>query len=247
MAQAVAGPEIERLIQLLARLPGLGPRSARRAALHLIAARAASRAVERGHACRERAHPRLRHCGNVDTSDPCTICRDAGRDGSILVVVEGVSDLWALERAGAIRAKYHVLGGVLSALDGVRPEHLNVDALVTARIRPDVGRSSWRSTRRSTGRRPRITSPISSGTCPRASPAWRMASRSAASSTISTRARSRPPCGSGPPSEVTAGYAGLTPFPPRPICPAWPSAPSSFCPTGSCASCPSPSGRSRRR
>ncbi|GJE16024.1 recombination mediator RecR [Methylobacterium marchantiae] len=131
MAQAVAGPEIERLIQLLARMPGLGPRSARRAALHLIKKRetllgpladAMKVASERIVVCRE--------CGNVDTSDPCTICRDASRDPSILVVVEDVSDLWALERSGAVTARYHVLGGVLSALDGVRPEHLNLASLV---------------------------------------------------------------------------------------------------------------------
>ena len=105
MAQAIAGPEIERLIQLLARLPGLGPRSARRAALHLIGRReqllgplaeAMAIAKERIVVCST--------CGNVDTSDPCTICRDTSRDGSIIVVVEGVSDLWALERAAAIRA-----------------------------------------------------------------------------------------------------------------------------------------------
>jgi recombination protein RecR len=131
MAQAVAGPEIERLIQLLARLPGLGPRSARRAALHLIARR--EQLLEPLSDAMRIANERIvvcESCGNVDTSDPCTICSDTGRDRSIIVVVEGVSDLWALERSGAVRAKYHVLGGVLSALDGVRPEHLNVDALV---------------------------------------------------------------------------------------------------------------------
>jgi recombination protein RecR len=131
MAQSIAGPEIERLIQLLARLPGLGPRSARRAALHLIGRReqllgplaeAMAVARERIVVCST--------CGNIDTSDPCTICRDTARDPAILVVVEGVSDLWALERAGAIRAGYHVLGGVLSPLDGVRPEHLALDGLV---------------------------------------------------------------------------------------------------------------------
>jgi recombination protein RecR len=139
MAQAVAGPEIERLIQLLARLPGLGPRSARRAALHLIARReqllgplseAMRVANERILVCRD--------CGSLDTSDPCTICRDPARDGSIIVVVEGVSDLWALERAGAVRAHYHVLGGVLSALDGVRPEHLSLDPLVARAADPNV-------------------------------------------------------------------------------------------------------------
>ncbi len=139
MAQAVAGPEIERLIQLLARMPGLGPRSARRAALHLIGRReqllgpladAMRVANERIVVCAT--------CGNIDTSDPCTICRDAGRDASIIVVVESVSDLWALERAGAIRAQYHVLGGVLSPLDGVRPEHLSLDALVARAAEPGL-------------------------------------------------------------------------------------------------------------
>ncbi|WP_375459082.1 recombination mediator RecR [uncultured Enterovirga sp.] len=139
MAQAIAGPEIERLIQLLARLPGLGPRSARRAALHLINRReqllspladAMRVAAERIVVCES--------CGNIDTSDPCTICRDMGRDRSILVVVEGVSDLWALERAGAVRAGYHVLGGVLSPLDGVRPEHLALDGLVARAALPET-------------------------------------------------------------------------------------------------------------
>jgi recombination protein RecR len=140
MSQAVAGPEIERLIQLLARLPGLGPRSARRAALHLIKKReqllgplsdALRVASERIVVCST--------CGSVDTADPCTICRDHRRDGSILVVVEDVSDLWALERSGAVSARYHVLGGVLSPLDGVRPEHLNLDRLVARASEPGVG------------------------------------------------------------------------------------------------------------
>ena len=139
MPQAVAGPEIERLIQLLARMPGLGPRSARRAALQLIKKRdtllapladAMQVAVERIVVCRE--------CGNVDTCDPCTICSDAARDPTVLVVVEDVSDLWALERSGAVQARYHVLGGVLSALDGVRPEHLNIASLVARAARPEV-------------------------------------------------------------------------------------------------------------
>ncbi len=139
MPQSVAGPEIERLIQLLARLPGLGPRSARRVALHLINKReqllgplseALRVANERIVVCRS--------CGNVDTADPCTICRDPRRDVSILVVVEDVSDLWALERSGAVSARYHVLGGVLSPLDGVRPEHLNLDTLVARAADPEV-------------------------------------------------------------------------------------------------------------
>jgi recombination protein RecR len=131
MPERVAGPEIERLIQLLARLPGLGPRSARRAALHLIRKReellspladAMATARERITLCSA--------CGNVDTSDPCTICRDVRREPGVLVVVETVSDLWALERAGAIRAKYHVLGGTLSPLDGIGPKDLNLGSLV---------------------------------------------------------------------------------------------------------------------
>jgi recombination protein RecR len=139
MPASVAGPEIERLIQLLARLPGLGPRSARRVALHLINKREgllaplseALRVVgERIVVCQT--------CGNIDTADPCAVCRDPGRDRSIIVVVEDVSDLWALERAGAVNAPYHVLGGVLSALDGVRPEHLSLDRLVARAAEPNV-------------------------------------------------------------------------------------------------------------
>ncbi len=139
MPQSIAGPEIERLIQLLARLPGLGPRSARRAALHLIKRRetllgplsdALRVANERIVVCRS--------CGNVDTADPCTVCRDPRRDASILVVVEDVSDLWALERSGAVSARYHVLGGVLSPLDGVRPEHLHIESLVARAAEPEV-------------------------------------------------------------------------------------------------------------
>lgn len=139
MAKSVAGPEIERLIQLLARLPGLGPRSARRAVLHLIKRReqllaplgeAMRIAEERVLVCET--------CGNVDTVDPCTICCDRERDQSILMVVEDVSDLWALERAGAINVRFHVLGGVLSPLDGIKPEHLNLDQLVARAASPVV-------------------------------------------------------------------------------------------------------------
>ncbi len=112
---SVTGPEIERLIQLLARLPGLGPRSARRAALHLIKKRE-QLLSPLADAMRVAADTIVvcSSCGNVDTSDPCTICRDQRRDESILVVVEDVSDLWALERAQVINARYHVLGGTLS-------------------------------------------------------------------------------------------------------------------------------------
>lgn len=132
MSKSIAGPEIERLIQLLARVPGLGPRSARRAALHLIKKKdqlftpltaAMSDALDKVRICST--------CGNVDTHDPCTICTDPRRDGSTIIVVEDVSDLWALERAGAMSARYHVLGGTLSPLDGVGPGDLNIAGLVS--------------------------------------------------------------------------------------------------------------------
>lgn len=131
MAERVAGPEIERLIQLLARLPGLGPRSARRAALHLIRKKDELFAplTDAMQVARERIIV-CSACGNVDTLDPCTICRDERRDSSVLVVVETVADLWALERANATRARFHVLGGVLSPLDGVGPKDLNLEKLV---------------------------------------------------------------------------------------------------------------------
>lgn len=127
----VAGPEIERLIQLLSKLPGLGPRSARRAALHLIKkkdqllvplAQAMDVAVEAIDICPT--------CGNIGTTKPCAICSDPARDPGVIVVVEDVSDLWALERAAAIKARYHVLGGTLSPLDGVGPDDLNIAGLV---------------------------------------------------------------------------------------------------------------------
>ena len=139
MAERVAGPEIERLIQLLARLPGLGPRSARRAALHLIRKREELLAplTDAMQLARERIVT-CAACGNVDTSDPCTICRDARRDPSMLIVVETVSDLWALERAAALRARYHVLGGTLSPLDGVGPKDLNLATLVERVAREEI-------------------------------------------------------------------------------------------------------------
>jgi recombination protein RecR len=126
------GQEIEQLIQLLARLPGLGPRSARRAVLHLIKKKdalmvplsaALDRAVDAVVTCDV--------CGNVDTHSPCGICSDIRRAQSgMLIVVEDVADLWALERAGVGAVKYHVLGGVLSPLDGVGPDDLSIDALI---------------------------------------------------------------------------------------------------------------------
>jgi len=132
MASAVAGPEIERLIQLLARLPGLGPRSARRAALHLIKKREALMAPLA--AALQTAMEQIvvcRICGNIDTRNPCTVCTDPRRDPSIIVVVADVADLWALERAQAINARYHVLGGTLSPLDGVGPQDLAIEPLVS--------------------------------------------------------------------------------------------------------------------
>ncbi len=127
----MAMSEIERLIQLLARLPGLGPRSARRAALHLInkrealmepLARALAEAADSIRPCAI--------CGNLDVADPCHVCADDKRDGSLVCVVEEVADLWALERMGSYPGRYHVLGGRLSALDGVGPEDLNIPSLV---------------------------------------------------------------------------------------------------------------------
>src|SRR5262245_60254488 len=124
------GSEIERLIQLLARLPGLGPRSARRAALELLKKRdvllkplveALAQAGERIVTCRL--------CGNLDTVDPCTICADPRRDPAAICVVEEVADLWAVERSGSFRGRYHVLHGALSALDGIGPEDLNIARL----------------------------------------------------------------------------------------------------------------------
>jgi recombination protein RecR len=131
-AKRIAGPEIERLIQLLAKVPGLGPRSARRAALHLIKkkeqllgplAAAMAEAVDKVRVCSI--------CGNVDTADPCNVCTDPRRDDATLIVVEDVADLWALERAGAMNARFHVLGGTLSPLDGIGPDDLNLKSLVS--------------------------------------------------------------------------------------------------------------------
>ena len=139
MPTAAAGPEIERLIGLLARLPGLGPRSARRAALFLIKKReqimaplaaAMQTALEKIEICRV--------CGNIDTQNPCTVCTDVRRDPAIIVAVADVADLWALERAHAINARYHVLGGTLSPLDGIGPQDLSIDALVSRAHDPAV-------------------------------------------------------------------------------------------------------------
>jgi recombination protein RecR len=131
MSRNVVGVEIERLIQLLARLPGLGPRSARRAALHLVKNReklmqplgaAMADVLEKVSECNV--------CGNVDVRSPCTLCCDPRRDRTQICVVEEVADLWALERASAISGVYHVLGGTLSAINGIRPEDLKIASLV---------------------------------------------------------------------------------------------------------------------
>ncbi len=126
-----AGPEIERLVQLFAKLPGLGPRSARRVVLHLIKNRdkllapLSTALAEAGAKARQ-----CSVCGNVDSLDPCSVCSDMRRDRSIICVVEDIADLWALERASAWNGLYHVLGGTLSALGGVRPEDLAIGKLV---------------------------------------------------------------------------------------------------------------------
>jgi recombination protein RecR len=139
MSRKIAGPEIERLVQLLARLPGLGPRSARKAVLALLKRRndlllpltdALQQAVAKISECPV--------CGNLDTVSPCSICQDTRRDRSLIVVVEEVGDLWALERAGVVAASYHVLGGHLSPLDGIGPEQLNIAGLLTRAQAPEV-------------------------------------------------------------------------------------------------------------
>jgi recombination protein RecR len=125
------GAEIERLIQLLGRLPGLGPRSARRVALHLLKKREALMmplSVALSDAAR--AIKACSVCGNLDTVDPCTICADPTRDSGLICVVEDVGDLWAMERGKIFSGRYHVLGGTLSALDGVGPDELNISALI---------------------------------------------------------------------------------------------------------------------
>ena len=131
------GPEIERLIQLLARLPGLGPRSARKAALTLLKRRVDL--LEPLSAAMTEAAARLVECAqchNLDTLSPCTICRDPARDRSLIVVVEEMADLWALERAGVVRGLYHVLGGHLSPIDGIGPDELDIPGLIARAVPP---------------------------------------------------------------------------------------------------------------
>jgi recombination protein RecR len=136
----MAAPALDQLVQRLARLPGLGPRSARRAALHLLKhretalaqlAQALSSAASEIRSCSR--------CGNLDGADPCWVCADPARGGDQILVVEDVDDLWAMERAGLFRGRYHVLGGTLSALDGIGPEQLGIDRLI-GRIVADQAR-----------------------------------------------------------------------------------------------------------
>ncbi|MEM6555379.1 MAG: recombination mediator RecR [Pseudomonadota bacterium] len=139
MSKSSAGPEIQRMIDLIARLPGLGPRSARRAALFLLKrqdsllrpmAEALAEAADKIEQCKV--------CGNYDTLQPCAVCQAPGRDDGLICVVEDVPDLWALERAAAFRGRYHVLGGVMSALDGVGPDDLTIGMLIDRVKQGDV-------------------------------------------------------------------------------------------------------------
>ena len=132
-------PAFDRLIALLAKLPGLGPRSARRVALYLIAHRAqAMEPLAAALADAAQTTKTCSICGNLDGSDPCTICTHPERDRSLLCVVEAIADLWALERTHSFRGRYHVLGGTLSALDGIGPEDLRIASLVERARAPEV-------------------------------------------------------------------------------------------------------------
>jgi recombination protein RecR len=161
---SIAGPEIERLIALLGKLPGLGPRSARRAALALLKRR--EQLLDPLTDAMVEARARVRTCttcGSLDTADPCAICADGARDGGLLCVVEEVGSVWALERASAFRGRYHVLGGLLSALDGMGPDKLRVAELLNRVSQGEVrevilalpatvdGRAASRSAATSTG------------------------------------------------------------------------------------------------
>jgi recombination protein RecR len=128
----LAGSDIDRLITLLAKLPGLGPRSARRAALHLIKRREQLMdPLAEAMAAASASIRTCSTCGNLDNADPCAVCADPRRDTALLCVVEEVADLWALERTGSYRGRYHVLGGTLSALDGVGPDDLRIGGLLS--------------------------------------------------------------------------------------------------------------------
>lgn len=136
---AAIGPELQRLIDLLAKMPGLGPRSAKRAALFLLKKR--EQVMEPLAYALDDAAKKVTHCsvcGNWDSIDPCAICADQNRPASVLCVVQDVGDLWALERAVAHKGRYHVLGGLLSPLDGIGPDDLNIGELVTRARAEDV-------------------------------------------------------------------------------------------------------------
>ncbi|MCP5363841.1 MAG: recombination protein RecR [Hyphomicrobiales bacterium] len=131
--------EIERLIRCLAKLPGLGPRSARRAALFMLKRRDTVMVpLEQALAAAAESIIHCGACGNLDTRDPCAICADTRRDPSLICVVEDVADLWALERTGSFKGRYHVLGGTLSAIDGIGPDDLNIPSLVSRASAPEV-------------------------------------------------------------------------------------------------------------
>ena len=131
----MSSPEIEALVQSLSRLPGLGPRSARRAVLHLLKRReTALRPLAQALETVDRNMTSCARCGNIDTSDPCHVCTDPRRDDTLLAVVEEVADLWAMDRARLFAGRYHVLGGRLSALDGIGPDELSIGPLL-ARVR----------------------------------------------------------------------------------------------------------------
>ena len=139
MSRSLIGPELQRVIDLVGKLPGLGPRSARRVALQLLKRKDAL-LIPLAEALADAADKitQCSTCGTWDTTDPCTVCSTPGRDASVICVVQDVPDLWALERAGSYKGNYHILGGVLSALDGVGPEDLNLDRLVQRASQPEV-------------------------------------------------------------------------------------------------------------
>lgn len=139
MSKSLIGPELQRVIDLVGKLPGLGPRSARRVALQLLKRKDAL-LIPLAEALAEAAKKitKCSTCGTWDTTDPCTVCAASNRDLSVICVVQDVPDLWALERAGSFKGRYHILGGVLSALDGVGPDELNLDNLVMRASQPEV-------------------------------------------------------------------------------------------------------------
>ena len=139
MSKNLIGPELQRVIDLVGKLPGLGPRSARRVALQLLKRKEAL-LIPLAEALADAADKitKCSVCGTWDTTNPCTVCSAPNRDHTVICVVQDVPDLWALERAGSFKGQYHILGGVLSALDGVGPEELNLDSLVQRASQPQV-------------------------------------------------------------------------------------------------------------